>query len=245
MAKQYNTKALLQDQIDEENVQAMTWKIPMGICFVCGVASLLGVSNYSSLGILAGISFVLMIIFAVISSSSKKTTGLERVRTGGHYDLVKSLSQLPDAYHIIYGVPLKAREGCESTLEAIVIGPSGIHVIGFSCKHGKMVGNKKDDLWLQHNVGCGGTPYTNEFKNPTRFLAFQCYVLKEFLRNQGIDALINGRYFFLNAHQIETNCFDQCFCDLRKLEESIVNRKKQLSNVQIRHLVRLLGYEPQ
>ena len=213
MAKQYNTKALLQDQIDEENVQAITWKIPMGICFVCGVASLLGVSNYSSLGILAGISFVLMIIFAVISSSSKKTTGLERVRTGGHYDLVKSLSQLPDA--------------------------------GFSCKHGKMVGNKKDDLWLQHNVGCGGTPYTNEFKNPTRFLAFQCYVLKEFLRNQGIDALINGRYFFLNAHQIETNCFDQCFCDLRKLEESIVNRKKQLSNVQIRHLVRLLGYEPQ
>lgn len=245
MAKQYNTKALLQDQIDEENVQSIAWKLPMGIGILTGIASF--ASNFTNGGfmLITGISFVLTIVFALISKFNRKTTGLERVRTGGHYDLVKNLEKFPDSYHIIYGVPLKIREGCESTLEAIVIGPSGIHVLGFSCKHGEMVGNKNQETWLQHNIGCGGTPYTNEFKNPTRFLAFQCYVLAEFLKQHGISIFIKGKYMFLNAHRIESNCLDQCFCDYHKLEESIVSERNQLSDVQIRHLIRLLGYQPQ
>lgn len=137
---------------------------------------------------------VYAVIYSIGNSYNDKAKALGASSSGR--EIVKqSLSALPDNYSVLSNVELN-HAGKNVVFDTIVIGDTGVFVIGSCNRNGDLDGQESSPTWVQHKVGRGGTPYSNEFKNPFKKLYFQKKFLEEFLSDNGLPVEV-GDYLII------------------------------------------------
>lgn len=109
----------------------------------------------------------------------------------------KILSTLPDGYTVFQNVIVNYDKK-KSEIDNIVVGRSGVFIVEVKNHNGHIEGNLKDKYWIQHKVGRGGTPYTDEMYNPVKQVGTQIYCLANYLRQNGVNTYIEGVVYFAN-----------------------------------------------
>lgn len=127
-----------------------------------------------------------------------------------------ALERLPDSYHVFTNVRLDER----NLLDAVAVGDNGVFLVLMKGMNGEIEPSRGKE-WTQHKVGREGTEYENTIRSPLPKLTALTHVLKDFLRDNGVNAWIDGSVFFTNARLLEEvgRCYESS-SDLRGHIES-------------------------
>ena len=191
MANQYNFNGNddFEKKRGENQSKGVIFGIIAVIIIICAFGTILSKSQshsgFSTDG--AGPQILIILVIALFAGLSNFFTNKSKsmgASTSGREIVKQSLEALPDSYDILSNVELK-HNGRDTVYDAIIVGESGVFVIGTCNRNGKLDGQEDSISWVQHKVGREGTPYSNEFKNPFKKLYFQKKLLEEFLRDKG------------------------------------------------------------
>lgn len=143
------------------------------------------------------ILLIAVLVCFCVSASGYIDTDILVSGISGERSATDVLSTLPDSYIVFQNV-IVSYNGKESEIDNIVVGKSGVFIIEVKNHNGYIVGDLEDTYWIQHKVGRGGTPYTNEIYNPVRQVRKHIYCLANYLRSKGTNTYIEGMVYFVN-----------------------------------------------
>lgn len=105
------------------------------------------------------------------------------------------ISTLPENYFGFQNVVVTL-DGKDSELDLVVVGKTGVYIIETKNRNGHIKGSYSGQRWVQHKVGRGGNPYSNEFYSPVKQVATHIFRLAHYLRSNGIRVHIDGVVYF-------------------------------------------------
>ncbi|MBU9710578.1 nuclease-related domain-containing protein [Evansella tamaricis] len=115
----------------------------------------------------------------------------------GERRAVEAVQQLPSDYDVFRSVKLSTSEGT-AELDQIIVSDNGIFVVEVKNHNGSIVGNADDKSWTQHKVGQNGGRYSKQMGNPIRQVKRQVFILSKYLKENGVNAWVEGVVFFSN-----------------------------------------------
>ena len=148
-------------------------------------------------GAVCGVLFLICLIIALFGSINSKDKDIIAAGIQGESATTRVLERLPDNYTVIQDV-FVTYDGKTSEIDNIVVGKSGVFVIESKNHNGRIVGDFEDKNWVQHKVGRGGTPYSEEFYSPAKQVGTHVYRVAKYLRSNGVHAYINKVVYFSN-----------------------------------------------
>ena len=125
--------------------------------------------------------------------SAKRTGAPDKIRgAAGEARALTVLSGLPEEYTLFNQIKLpdeRSRTGYRE-LDYVIVGPNGCYLIENKDYRGRIVGDEFSRNWERHKVGCGGTAYVTEGRNPVRQVQTYVSLLSGIFRSRGITAWI-------------------------------------------------------
>ena len=88
-------------------------------------------------------------------------------------------------------------DGKQTELDNLIVNSHGIFIIEVKNYSGELYGVKEDYEWLLSKMTPGGNFYQKNVKNPIRQVNRQVYILSRFLRENRIDAWVEGYVILL------------------------------------------------
>ena len=104
-------------------------------------------------------------------------------------------------------------DGKQTELDNLVINSHGIYIFEVKNYSGELYGTKEDYEWLQSKMTPGGNFHQKNVKNPIKQVNRQVYILSRFLKENGIDAWVEG-YVILLEHN--SPVADSCILNTQK-----------------------------
>ena len=104
-------------------------------------------------------------------------------------------------------------DGKQTELDNLIVNSHGIYIIEVKNYSGELYGTKEDYEWLQSKMTPGGNFYQKSVKNPIKQVTRQVYIMSRFLKENGIDAWVEG-YVFLLEHNSPVT--DSCILNTQK-----------------------------
>ena len=183
-----------------------------------------------------GIFFMLSAGGIVLGSIMIRRSEILGSGVEGEGRMIGLIEQLPDPFTGFQNVTV-TYDGKSSELDMVVIGLTGIFVIEVKNHGGTIVGNTADRNWVQHKVGQGGTPYSNEFYSPIKQVGTHVYRLANYLRQRGVKVHVESIVYFANpettvqlyGEQPETAVFCAAYNGAEGLRNHILNREETVS----------------
>ena len=145
------------------------------------------------------LGFVLLIAACVFfwDDITEGDTDILAAGIDGERIATEVLSTLPNGYTVFQDV-IVTYDNKKSEIDNIVVGRSGVFIVEVKNHNSHIVGDLNDIYWVQHKVGRGGTPYTDEMYNPVKQVGTQIYCLANYLRQYGVNTYIEGMVYFAN-----------------------------------------------
>ncbi len=191
------------------------------VFFILFAASLFGFKTELCL-----IFIVFLIGSAIFGGIMNQKANILGSGVQGEGRMIGIIEQLPDPYTGFQNV-MVSYDGKTSELDMVVIGLTGIFVIEVKNHGGTIVGDTADRNWVQHKVGRGGTPYSNEFYSPLKQVGTHVYRLAHYLRGHGINVHVESIVYFANPEttvQLSGNqTATPVFCAAYNGEQNLVN----------------------
>ena len=225
MANQYNFKGNEEFEKKKEQTATATlifWVLTIVIMIVIFVMISEGKGGLK----LFPIFCVGAIITVIRESLTNKSKAMEANSTGRNI-AEQSLETLPNSFTVLSDVYLENDES-STVYDSIVVGKTGIYVITTCNRNGELVGGPYDQMWEQNKVGRGGTPYTNEFKNPLKKLYFQRKFMERFLKDNGVNVKVNGFLILPMAKSFTCESYE-----VVKSQEDLNNKIKNAKGVSL------------
>ena len=88
----------------------------------------------------------------------------------------------------------------QTELDNVIINGNGVFIIEAKNYHGELFGNEDDSEWIKNKITPSGSIYQTTVNNPIRQVKRQIYILSTLLRDNGIDAWIEGYIFFVERN---------------------------------------------
>lgn len=156
-------------------------------------------------------------------------SGLEGEKKAREY-----LSHLPNDYLVLNNIPLE-KDGRRTELDSVVVSKFGIYIVEVKNHGGIISGDKDAAMWTQTKHGD-----KQEMKNPLKQLRFQTFLLKDILKDHGIDIYVDGCILFTRASEVHVNS-DQIYLSEEELLASIESDQiKDLNIVDIHKVKSIL-----
>lgn len=170
--------------------------------YVVSIAVIAVTGIFSSVFVPLSACFVgvqLIVVFVCLGGNVSKYADTDILVSGIHGErfAAKVLAILPDDYIVFQNVKV-TYENKQSEIDNIVVGKSGVFIIEVKNHNSHIVGDLKDTYWIQHKVGRGGMPYTNQVYNPVKQVGTHIYCLANYLRQNGVNVYIEGMVYFVN-----------------------------------------------
>lgn len=261
MARQYNKRLDIQDEIESKERKEKLLTTPLMIALV----SLVGLHIFTvfrgvffspdleneeayeawmnvddqlfQIEIILFISiFIYAIIVGIFSSKYKvDSTSKYHVKERNHF--IDAMDVLPSSYNLIYNVDIvdKKQANRKTTLDLLIIGPTGVFLVAINTRAGVLHGNAQNDTWKKNKVGRGGTPWEEEFKNPLKYLDFQSHLLDDVLHSHNYHIVPKTYCVFTSCTKLYINS-SRCIKGADKLVECVKNQPKSLRQNQIDEL---------
>ena len=131
-------------------------------------------------------------------------------------------------------------EGKEAEIDNIIVNSHGIFIIEAKNYSGLVLAGEESDYeWTKLKITDSGNVYEKIVRNPIKQVKRQIYVLKEYLRAEGIDVWIEGYVIFARDNGPTDSNF--VLNDYADIDNAIHTDKKRLTKKQIEHLAALFG----
>lgn len=142
---------------------------------------------------------MLIVSYVYLSDNISKHVDTDILVSGMHGERVatKVLAALPADYTVFQNV-IVIYDNKKSEIDNIVVGRSGVFIVEVKNHNSYIEGDLEDTYWIQHKIGRGGTPYIAEMYNPVKQVGTQIYCLANYLRQNGVNAYVEGMVYFAN-----------------------------------------------
>lgn len=197
--------AIKREQADKKarNIRSFR-KVTFALILIYAVAITISVLTDIVLNIFLPMTLCFVVVWLIIApvclsndASRYKNTDILVSGIYGERNAAKVLAGLPDSYTVFQNVKVSYGNKT-SEIDNIVVGKSGVFIIEVKNHNSHIIGDLKDTYWIQHKVGRGGTPYTNQVYNPVKQVGTHIYCLANYLRQNGINIHIEGMVYFVN-----------------------------------------------
>lgn len=145
----------------------------------------------------AGVSVAAAVCVALAGFSNVRSANILASGINGEKIAAEVLSVLPDGYTVFQDVTVPY-DGRTSEIDNIVVGRGGVFIVETKNHNGSISGSIYGTHWMQHKVGRGGTPYSNEIYSPVRQVGTHIYRLANYLRHNGVNTYVEGIVYFTN-----------------------------------------------
>ena len=161
---------------------------------------ILGLSLTALLIILGSAFFIFLLILLIVLASRYIEPGHRRAgRRGEEYvsDLIRDILNEDDI--LLNNVSIFADDK-EAELDNVIVNKNGVFVIEVKNYSGTLVGDEDDYEWVKKKISSGGELYIKNVKNPIKQVKRQVYILSQFLRDNKINAWIDGYVFLVERN---------------------------------------------
>lgn len=161
---------------------------------------LLGLSLVTLLIILGAVFFSVLLIILIILAAKYYEPGHKRAgRIGEEYvsDLISDILNEDDI--LLRNISITA-DGKDAEFDNVIINKNGVFVIEVKNYSGTLVGDEDDYEWVKKKISSGGELYIKNVKNPIKQVKRQVYVLSQFLKDNMINAWIDGYVFLVERN---------------------------------------------
>lgn len=255
MAKLYNTRSEYQDQIDFEKENDDFWNpwISLSGVYLLGVVAWYLIKfflaksydelpSYKNTAILAIIGLIPFLISSRCKNNAHKLSGVQKRYSRGHDKFVRQINDsFSDEYHALFSVYVQNEKKESKKIDCVLVGPTGVFIIGFSTANGDIQGSINYDTWNQYKIGRKGTPYEGHgVRNPIKTLNYQSFLLKQIFAQRGWHLFVNNYFMFINCSKLSLYNVTNCFDDFNKLKTRIVSMNNILSPHQVEQIVEII-----
>ena len=141
------------------------------------------------------ILFLFARIFRIHIESPERRAG----RLGEHFASNLISETLEDEDILLTNVSIFA-DGKETELDNVIINSYGVFIIEVKTYYGELFGNEDDHEWIKNKITPAGYIYQKSVKNPIKQVKRQIYILSSLLKENGINAWIEGYVFFVERN---------------------------------------------
>lgn len=134
------------------------------------------------------------------------------------------LDLLPRDYEVLENVSIQFGER-QAEIDFLILSEYGVWIIEVKNYKGYIYGDVKDSKWRQEKISSGGNTYSSEIKNPVKQVNRQLSILKQKLKENGINAYINVAVIFPSASELYVNA-DNVYSSNSDLIDNIKSNKK-------------------
>ena len=156
--------------------------------------------SLTTLLIIIGIVFFLFLIVLVVLVSKHIEPEQRRAgRRGEEYvsSLIRDILKENDI--LLNNISIFADDK-EAEFDNLIINKNGIFIIEVKNYSGTLVGDEDDYEWVKNKISSGGELYTKNVKNPIKQVKRQVYILSQFLKENKINAWIEGYVFLVERN---------------------------------------------
>ena len=150
--------------------------------------------------ILGSAFFIFLLILLIVLASRYIEPGHRRAgRRGEEYvsDLIRDILNEDDI--LLNNVSIFADDK-EAELDNVIVNKNGVFVIEVKNYSGTLVGDEDDYEWVKKKISSGGELYIKNVKTPIKQVKRQVYILSQFLRDNKINAWIDGYVFLVERN---------------------------------------------
>ncbi len=161
---------------------------------------ILGLSLTALFIIIGSTFFIFLLILLLVLASRYIEPGHRRGgRRGEEYvsDLIRDVLNEDDI--LLNNVSIFADDK-EAELDNVIVNKNGVFVIEVKNYSGTLVGDEDDYEWVKKKISSGGELYIKNVKNPIKQVKRQVYILSQFLRDNKINAWIDGYVFLVERN---------------------------------------------
>lgn len=145
-----------------------------------------------------------------------------------------SLNQLPNEYEVFDNIPICSGNR-QSEIDSLVISKYGIWIVEVKNHRGVIYGEANSQTWVQYK-----DPRSYQMKNALQQANRQMSILKEMLKEKGLDTYIRVAVALPSADRVEVDS-NQIYTDLDALKQDIQSYSKVcLSQNKIKQIKDLL-----
>ncbi|SDJ31640.1 Nuclease-related domain-containing protein [Lachnospiraceae bacterium G41] len=200
---------------------------------------ILGLSLTALFIIVGSTFFIFLLILLLVLASRYIEPGHRRAgRRGEEYvsDLIRDVLNEDDI--LLNNVSILADDK-EAELDNVIVNKNGVFVIEVKNYSGTLVGEEDDYEWVKKKISSGGELYIKNVKNPIKQVKRQVYVLSRFLKDNKINAWIDGYVFLVERNSpVESEYVLESKSDINE----VIHRpgKKPLSEKTVKKICSLL-----